>query len=539
MLNARSLPAGLLFWLFGMLLLTACATADAAGLAAATPTPRPTVPPVYTSKVQLAPDLLKVMGDAKYKNSSWALLVEDLETGEVLYELNPDQLMVPASTTKLFSTAAALDALGADYRFTTPIYQTGTLAADGTLTGDLILVASGDLTMGGRTNAQGHIAITDLDHGDANEVPGVQLTPQDPAQGFDELAKQVAAAGIKKVSGDVIVDARLFDTLLVAKTTVSPMAINENLIDVIMMPGLISETAKLDWRPQTALFKITNKVVTVAEGEPTNVEVSSPHAGEILVTGQISRDVGQLVRTYAVTDPARFGRTLFIEALERAGVDVTANAVAENPADALPANYANAKEVAKLVSPPFAENLKLTNKVSQNFDANMLPLLLAMKNGKTTYPEGMALMADFLKKAGVDMNGISLADGQGADPGDYISPRAEVQLLRYMETRPDFATYMDSLPILGVDGTLAEAAPPNSPVIGKVSAKTGTLAAEDLLNQRIILQSKALAGYMTTASGRKLVLSVFVGQTPVSDIETAIAVGNDIGRMAEILYLGN
>lgn len=400
-------------------------------------------------------------------------------------------------------------------------------------------MASGDLTMGGRTNNEGHIAITDWDHGDANELPQTQLTPQDPAQGFDELAKQVAAAGIKRVNGNVIVDNRLFETLPVAKTTVSPMAINENLIDVILMPGLISETAKLDWRPQTALFKIKNEVVTVAEGEPTNVEVSAPQAGEILVSGQISRDVGQLVRTYTVPDPARLGRTLFIEALERAGVEVTADAVAENPAGALPASYANAKEVAKLVSAPFAENLKLTNKVSQNFAANMMPMLLAMKNGKTTHPEGMALMAEFLRKAGVDLNGVSLADGQGAAPGDYISPRAEVQLLRHMATRPDFAAYKDSLPILGVDGSLAGAAPPNSPAIGKVFAKTGTLAAEDLLNQRIILQAKALAGYMTAASGREMVFAVFVGTTPVSDIESAIAVGNDIGRIAEMLYTGN
>ena len=84
-------------------------------------------------------------------------------------ELNADTLMVPASTTKLFSTAAALDALGPDYRFTTPVYRTGSLSADGTLAGDLILVASGDLTMGGRTNFEGHIAITDSDHGDTNE----------------------------------------------------------------------------------------------------------------------------------------------------------------------------------------------------------------------------------------------------------------------------------------------------------------------------------------------------------------------------------
>lgn len=134
MLNFRSLPAGLMFWTFG-LLLTACATAHAAGLQAATPTPRATAPPVFESRVQLAPELLKIMGDEKYKSSTWALLVEDRKTGEILYEWNADKLMVPASTTKLFSTAAALDALGPDYRFTRPVYQTGTLSADGTLDG--------------------------------------------------------------------------------------------------------------------------------------------------------------------------------------------------------------------------------------------------------------------------------------------------------------------------------------------------------------------------------------------------------------------
>lgn len=534
-----SVASVLLLLSSALILIVGCSAASAAGLQSSTPTPSATVSPTFESQTQLPPEILELMNGEKYKYSTWGLLVTDVETGETVYELNPDKLMVPGSTAKLFSTAAALDALGADYKFTTPVYRVGTLAADGTLDGDLILVASGDLTMGGRTKLDGSMDITDADHGDANALPSVTLTPEDPVQGLDELAKQIAAAGIKKVDGNVIIDNRLFETLQVNAGVVSPMVINENLIDVILMPGLISETAKLDWRPQTALFKINNQVLTVAEGEPTDVSVTMPEPGEILVSGQISRDVGQLVRVISVPDPARFGRTLFIEALKRAGVEVTADAVGPNPTDLLPVNYQDAQEVAHLASLPFSENIKLTNKVSQNYAANMMPILVAMKNGKREYADGLALIKTFLEKAGVDTNGISLEDGEGGAPADYISARAEIELLLYMATHRDFQAYKDSLPILGVDGSLADAASPNSPATGKVFAKTGTRGIGDPLNNRIIVQTKALSGYVTTASGRELAFSMFVGPTPASNIETLLAIGNDLGKITEIIYSEN
>ncbi len=538
-MHVRSWGEMLLFCTFVLLIVTGCSVASAEGLQSATPTPAAATAATEPLRQELPPGIAAILNDDKYKQATWGLLVVDVETGETVYEVNADKLMVPGSTAKLFSTAAALDALGANYTFTTPVYQIGTLGADGTLDGDLVLVASGDLTMGGRTNNQGHIAITDMDHGDANALPSVELTPQDPVQGLDDLAQQVAAAGIKKVDGNVIIDDRLFETLKVNEGVLSPMVINENLIDIIMMPNVISKTAFLDWRPQTALFKINNQVITVAEGEPTNVTASVGSNGEILVTGQISRDVGQLVRVVSVPNPAQLGRTLFIEALQRAGVEVSAEAVGPNPTDALPADYADATAVARLVSPPFEENIKLTNKVSQNFDANMMPLLLAMQNGDKTFEEGMARMGEFLRKAGVDLNGVSLQDGEGGAPGDYISPRAEIELLRYMATHPDFAAYKASLPILGVDGSLATSATPNSPAIGKVFAKTGTRGEPDPLNNRIILQTKALSGYITTANDRELAFAMMVGPAPVKDIQQLLEIGNDLGRIAEIIFTEN
>ncbi len=105
-----------------------------------------------------------VINAAEYKHAHWGILFVDLDKGEVLYEHNADKLFVPASTTKLFSVATALHTFGPSYRFETPIYRRGDVDGAGKLDGDLILVASGDLTMGGRTTASGGIAFKDSDH---------------------------------------------------------------------------------------------------------------------------------------------------------------------------------------------------------------------------------------------------------------------------------------------------------------------------------------------------------------------------------------
>ncbi len=160
----------------------------------------------------LSQGILKIITDPLYKNSYWGILVKDLESGEVIYQLNMDKLFVPASTTKLFTLSAGLDTFGPDYRFQTPIYGIGKVDSEGTLNGDLILVASGDLTMGGRTIADERIAYTNMDHTDAG-MDGIFeaiLTQPDPLAGLNELARQVAASGVKYVKGDVIIDDRLF-----------------------------------------------------------------------------------------------------------------------------------------------------------------------------------------------------------------------------------------------------------------------------------------------------------------------------------------
>src|SRR5438132_12325465 len=143
-----------------------------------------------------------------YKQAHWGILVADSQSGDTLYAHNADHLFFPASTTKLYSCSAALAALGPDYKFETPVYRRGDLKKD-RLQGDLILVAQGDLTLGGRTDAHGHMAFKDHDHTYANGNTNSQLTDTDPLAGLRELAKQVAASGIRQVQGDVVIDDRL------------------------------------------------------------------------------------------------------------------------------------------------------------------------------------------------------------------------------------------------------------------------------------------------------------------------------------------
>src|SRR5215510_6703798 len=125
---------------------------------------------------RLQSQIAEITQASEFKQAHWGILVVDLAGGDAVYELSPDHLFAPASVTKLFSTAAALDALGAEFRFETPVFRRGEVDAAGALNGDLILVASGDLTLGGRTKADGTIAFTDNDHTYANGGEKGELT---------------------------------------------------------------------------------------------------------------------------------------------------------------------------------------------------------------------------------------------------------------------------------------------------------------------------------------------------------------------------
>jgi D-alanyl-D-alanine carboxypeptidase/D-alanyl-D-alanine-endopeptidase (penicillin-binding protein 4) len=482
-----------------------------------------------------------VIDGPDYRHAHWGILVTDLETGQVVFDLNPDKLFAPASTTKLYSVAAALDALGADYRFETRIHRVGAVSPTGELQGVLILEASGDLSMGGRTNSEGRITFKDSDHTYANGNETAELTEPDPLAGLNELARQVAAAGIKRVRGEVIINDGLFDK---AEGTgsgpgrLTPIMINDNVVDILVTPRKVGEPAHVTWRPETVAFAIDALVDTAPAGVETSVTVTAAGPGKLTVRGRIAAGHRPLVRVHEVEDAASFARTLLIEALRRAGVVVDASAVASNRLDARPGLHESVilEPVAKLTSPPFSESAKLILKVSHNLHASTLPLLVAVKRGERTLEQGLRLQHDFLERVGVDVETISFGGGAGGSRADYTTPRATVQLLRYMSTRQDFAAYQAALPILGVDGTLASAVASDSPAKGHAQAKTGTLFWKNVMNDRYLLTSKALAGYMTAASGRRLAFAMFVNNTHLERASDTTREGKALGRVCETIF---
>ncbi|HET6202406.1 MAG TPA: D-alanyl-D-alanine carboxypeptidase/D-alanyl-D-alanine-endopeptidase [Planctomycetota bacterium] len=487
------------------------------------------------------PDEIRAVIEAPdFRHAHWGILFVDRETGETVHEWNADKLFAPASVTKLFSVAAALETLGAEFRFETPIVRRGEVDAQGRLAGDLILVASGDLTMGGRTDAEGRVAFANSDHTYANGNDTAQWTQPDPLAGLDDLGRQVGVAGIRRVDGEVLLDDRLFERAEGSGSGprgLTPILVNDNLVDLLVTPAEAGAPAKVDWRPRSAAVRVDAQVETVGKEAELKVDVSGAAPSEIRVRGRIPAGHAPLARGIEVGDAAAFARALLIEALRRSGVVVAASPLGSNPADRLPEReeVAALPPVAALRSPPFAENARLILKVSHNLHASTLPLLLAARAGRRTLQEGLALEGEALRRLGVPLGEVSFGGGAGGSRADYATPRATVALLRAMAARPDGARFEDALPVLGVDGTLAKAVDEGSPARGRARAKTGTLFWDNGLSGKPLLTSKALAGHLTTAKGRRLVFAIFVGGAQLEKEDDTAKVGRVLGRLCEIV----
>ncbi|MBV9326274.1 MAG: D-alanyl-D-alanine carboxypeptidase/D-alanyl-D-alanine-endopeptidase [Chloroflexi bacterium] len=522
---------------------------------------------VGTSVTQAAPSSLpssitSVMNQPRYGQTRWSLLVADARTGETLYELEPDRLAFTGSVRKLFSVGLALKELGAEHHFETRVYQQGEVDPNGALQGNLVLVGGGDLTLGGRRLPDGGIAITDFDHNDANSLGTATLTPQDPLAGLDELANQVAASGITSIDGDVVIDDRLFDSYRVPNQylLVTPTMVNENMVDVSVTPTQPGQRASVDYRPQTGAFRVHAAVETVAAGARASVSVPAvvpvpgyePVVGLVncvgtlpcrgTITGEIPADyqaplsgASSFVGTFRMEDPESFARTAFIEALQRAGVDVLATSVARNPSELLPPPdaYTDDARVARLLSEPYADDARLILKVSLNLGANLSLTHFGLAHGERTLPGALSAERRALVELGVRPEDFDFPTNGSGSPDSQAAPRAAIQLLRSMATTPVADVFREALPVLGVDGSLAQTGV-DLPARGHVFAKTGTTITDGELKAQV------LAGYVEARGGRELAFAVYVNDYgPIASIDDVTAVFEDEARIADAIYQAN
>ena len=484
-------------------------------------------------------DSIRAITDAKeYKPARWGILVVDAESGRTVYEHNPDKLILPASTTKLFTCATALCELGPDFNFMTNVYRRGDVAGK-VLDGDLILVAGGDLTFGGRRGKDGRTLFADNDHTYANSgLMDSKLTDSDPLYALNDLATQVAES-IKEVRGEILIDDRLFPRTRSSGSgpdVVAPILVNDNVADVIVTPGdKEGDPATVKTRPETAYLQTDADVRTGRAGGRATITIESTGTGQFTVRGRVPVGSEPAVRIFPIDDPNLWARALFIEALRRQGVKVAASLFHPRRAE-LPGPEARLPRVSAYKSEPLADAVKVTLKVSHNLYASTLPVIVGLKHGHPSAEAGLRQQAKLLRNFGIDPGQVSFAGGAGGANADSVTPRATVELMRKMSKHAAAREYFDALPILGVDGTLADSVSKDSPARGKVRAKTGTLGWYDAQNERTMLRSKALAGELETAKGTKLYIAMFVNDLPLPAGQPTSSVGKTLGRLCEVIY---
>ncbi len=505
---------------------------------------------------KLPDDLNKVMNKSIYKKALWGLRVVDLDTGNVLLNLNSSTQFYIGSVRKIFSVGELLNERGADYQSVTTVHYDG-VVHNGNLNGNLVLVASGDLTMGGRTLPDGHVAITEYDHNEANSLGNAIITQTNLLAGYQNLAKQVYKAGIHSISGDIVIDDRLFEPFnFRGEFDVTPIFINDDVVDIVILPSLINENANVSWQPHSSAFTVINQLLTVNTHEKYNLELESKLPACIgkpgcsgIIKGHLPINFipplthnYPLVQTFRITKPSNYARTIFIEALQEAGINVSSiDKTKENPKKLLKSNnlYNKNNKIAALKSLPLGEHVKYILKVSYNIGADTSLVLYGLTKGARSMIESLNVEKKVLdKKYGISPSEYHFIDGSGGGETKATNT-AIIKWLTIMSKRPVFNIFYNSLPILAVDGSLGsinnfQSDPSLSGATGRVHAKTGTYV---LVNESgMLVKGRSLAGYIISKKNHRLAFALVVNNIPIQSLEDLFAVAQDQGIIASILW---
>ena len=511
--------------------------------------PQPSLP----QPVSLSDQIAALLSAPSVSRDHWGILVTTLD-GHPIYALNEAQLFQPASTAKLFTTAAAMALMGENKRFTTQVEAEGKISG-GTLHGNLYLVGGGDANFGGH----------DLPYLPPAERAKTITSVSSGVQDIEELAGKLYTSGLRVVEGDVVGDDSHFvwepyppewaldDLIYGYAAPVSALSMHDNEIEVKVSPAADpskywDRKAVLQTDPDVPYYTIENSVDTSSTGFADDCEKWLGYRREqgtknLLIYGNITPGESPCTKQIAVADPAEFAAIALKQALERRGIHISGTAKAfhalseplpsdtvilENSGTAFMMQHIKYAADAQLIScdaqnagttqsnrivlathesPPLSEDVAYTLKTSQNLHAEiMLRNLGATFSCQHMQKANITVLREFQKHAGIDKDDFVFYDGSGLSGHDLVTPRATARLLSYAAhdpktgaPQPWFAAWRASLPVGGVDGTLTDRFT-KAPLKGHVFAKTGTLG-----------EARALAGYLDTASGQTVIFSILIG----------------------------
>ena len=490
--------------ILGALLGSGCAR----GVTVPAPPPAPMAPAVVTAPLPPAvttQSLLHAITDSvlaapAWRNARWGLLFVDAERGDTILSHDADKLFMPASNEKLLTGAIALQLLGPEYRWHTPVMLHG--RQRGTVWhGDLLVSGSGDPSV-------------------SDALSGGQAM-----QAFTPILAALTARGITRIAGRVRAVGDAFPGLTTGygwaaddfdaaySAAVDELMFNEGVLRLQLraaprVGGAVAVTsAPTRSYPRLVVQATTRDSATgVVNGvRPPRLNAAYDSIGDrVVVTGTLPLGDSASI-TLSYRHPADAYVAALSQSLADHGIRVAGRVLAR--ADTL----ARAVDtVVVLQSAPLSEVLPRMQKPSQNQIAELLFRTAGLRtSGDGSADSARAVGMRTLATWGITTADVAYRDGSGLSRHDYVTPRAVLKVLDAMRRSPWYLTYRDALPIAGVDGTIAGRMR-ETPAAGNVRAKTGTVD-----------KARSLSGYVTTADGRLVMFSMLSNNftVPTRDVE--------------------
>jgi D-alanyl-D-alanine carboxypeptidase/D-alanyl-D-alanine-endopeptidase (penicillin-binding protein 4) len=448
-----------------------------------------------TTVAELKQRLESHLSQPKFSAAIWGVKILSLDTGKVIFEHNPQKLMSPASNSKLYTVAMALDRLGANYRIKTSLYSRRTPNRWGTLHGDLWVYGRGDPTINAR-----------LHHDDILEA-------------MEPLVRALTNAGVRRITGDLVADETFIkgppygsgwawdDMEYYYGAEISSLTINDNILKATVKPGVRpGQPCAFSLLPATKYMAVRNRTETIAEGK-RNITFYRPFEENIVyVSGQMPVADAGMTEEVTVHQPAGMFIRFFKEALARHGIKVGGKLQVITWNNPRPLGREGLRELASIESPSLSEIAREIMKPSQNLYTDLLLAHLGetVRGSEpadlTSEDLGIRELGKFLGEAGVQPGDVLFEEGSGLSRNNLTTPNATVGLLTFVSRHKSANDFVDALPIAGVDGTLRNRMK-GTAAAGNVRGKTGT-----------VRWANSLSGYLKTAAGERLVFSIMLNR---------------------------